>query len=164
MRSREDTNATVTTAAVAFERRWTLSSLRRVDAHLEAALQWQITAYYEACREGTDHDVAEHGAALVRGYSAAAEAMLQAGEAFDAYLIGSHKGLTVLISDRKAVAETAKQFGSKAVWISPDEVAALLLAVKAVAEIKGRFPGAEIIDRYAEGMEVEPSPEDERDD
>lgn len=144
----------VTAASSAFEARWTMLALKRVDRDLHDALREQQALYYEAHMHGTPTDIGTQGQALARGYAAAVHAMEQSGHHNDAYLVGRHNGVVVVISDQKAVqgrlADIAST-GERAILISPDEVALLMGSIEGLstlAAIKKLFPGAEVIDRY----------------
>lgn len=144
----------VSDAAVALECRWTMNALRRVDAELARRLHEQIGLFDQACVTGSEDEVALHGAATCRGYSAAVAALGQAGEPDDAYLIGfdSASGLRIAIGDQKAAVDRVREIhGDRVIWVTPDECARLLAGVEAfkfVGAVKQFFPGAEIIDRY----------------
>jgi hypothetical protein len=141
----------VTKAATAFEARWTKLALKRVDPELSLALQEQIELYFEACIDGAQEDIKRHGEALARGYASAVMAMETARYHDDAYLIGRHNGVVVVISDQKAVQSKLVDLassGERAVLMSPDEVALLMGSLEGISTIKQLFPGAEVIDRY----------------
>jgi hypothetical protein len=61
-------------------------------------------------------------------------------------------GFRVAIGEQKAAAErVAELHGQAVVWITPDEVAAIIAnieAFKPIAAIKRIFPGAEILDLH----------------
>lgn len=143
-------------AAAAFERRWMLISLRRVDADLAARLAEQRALTDRAFVVGLPEDVDLHAPAMVRGWNAAVRAMETAGVQDDAYLVGfdPKTGFRVAISDQKSAADRVTEvLGKNVVFVSPDEVAAILAGLeqfKTIAAIKRMFPGAEIIDRYAD--------------
>jgi len=145
---------TITTAASAFEARWTMLALKRVDRDLHDALRDQQALYYEAHMHGTPADIEAQGRGLVRGYAAAVNAMEQAEQADDAYMIGRHNGMVVVISDQKAVQSRLTEVvstGERAILMSPDEVALLMGSIEGLstlAAIKKLFPGAEVIERY----------------
>jgi hypothetical protein len=147
-------NDYITDAAAAFEARWTMLALRRVDHELHEALREQQGLYHEATMHGSPSDIGAQGQALVRGYAAAVNAMEQSGHHNDAYLVGRHNGVVVVISDQKAVQSRLVDIasnGERAILMSPDEVALLLNSIEglsAVTAIKQLFPGAEVIDRY----------------
>jgi hypothetical protein len=139
-------------AAAMFERRWTWAALRRVDPSVAARLLMQRDLFDQAIVTGTGDEVDMHGAALCRGYAIATQALEAAHEPDDAYVLGQdpRSGFTVAIGQQKAAAERAVELhGTSVVWITPDEVAAVLAqleGLKALSTIKRMFPGAEIID------------------
>jgi hypothetical protein len=148
---------TTTEAAAIFESRWTMAALRRVDGDLHRRLRLQSSLFDTAMVTGTAEEIETHGAALCRGYAAATQALEAAVEPDDAYVLGfdGKSGFRVAIGHRKAAARRVRGLYANAVWITPDEVAAVLANLKAfnpVAEIKRLFPGAEI-------LEVRPSEE-----
>jgi hypothetical protein len=144
----------VTRVASAFEARWTMLALKRVDSELYGALKEQQALYYEATVHGTSDDIEAQGRALARGYAAAVHAMQQADYPDDAYLVGRHNGMVVVISNQKATQSKLVELastGERAVLMSPDEVAVLMGSMRgltAIGAIKQLFPGAEVIDRY----------------
>jgi len=68
--SRKVTMASVGEAALAFESRWTLAALNRVDADIYARLREQRALFDEAMGAGDADEIELHGAAMVRGYRA----------------------------------------------------------------------------------------------
>ncbi len=142
-------------AALAFESRWTLLGLRRVDADLAERLHKQRNSFNHACLTGTAQDIEGEGAALCRGYALAAAKMQTANADDDAYIIGRcpTTGTTVAISrNRAAVQRVRELFGDKVIWITPDEIATLMAEASqftAVGAVKQLFPGAELTSRNA---------------
>ena len=65
----------VLAASLPFEADWTWRALRNADPDLAQRLREQIDYFDEMCVLGTPRDIAEHGAATVRGYAAAVELM-----------------------------------------------------------------------------------------
>ena len=61
-------------------------------------------------------------------------------------------GFRVAVGQQKAAAERLRELhGESVVWITPDEVAVLLVHVEAfkpIAAVKRLFPGAEIVDLH----------------
>ena len=96
--------AAVTDAAVAFEARWTLAALKRVDPDIHRRLVEQRSRFNEACLTGTAADVELHGAAMVRGWRAAVRTLEQVAEPVGAYLVGEADGLRLAIGHQKAAA------------------------------------------------------------
>jgi hypothetical protein len=143
--------ALVAEAAAIFESRWTLAALRRVDVGVHHRLRLQSSLFDKAMVTGTAEEIEQHGAALCRGYAVAANMLEVAGEADDAYMLGldSKTGFRVAIGHQKAAARRVSELHSGTVWITPDEVAAILAnleAFKSVAKIKQMFPGVEILE------------------
>ncbi len=144
--------AAVAEAAIRFESRWTFLALRRVDADVHRRLLDQRALFDAALLTGTPDEIELHGAATCRGYAVAAQVLERAGEADDAYLLGydARTGVRVAIGQQKAAAQRVRElYGDKVVWMTPDEVAAVLAnieAFKPIAAIKRLFPGAEIFD------------------
>lgn len=147
--------ADVNEAAAAFEARWTVIGLRNVDRWLAVDLHEQRELFAEACAIGEAKEINIQGGAMLRGYQAATAAMEAAGVPDDSYLLGTcpTTGFKVAIGVSKAAVERVRQLhGEDVVWLSPDEVATLMASSQAfmtVAAIKKKFPGAEVIERYA---------------
>jgi hypothetical protein len=139
-------------AAVMFERRWTLAALNRVDPELAERLSKQQELFNRATMTGTIEEVEAHGAAMSRGYAAAVRALEANSEPDDAYTLGQdpRSGLKIAIGHQKSAVERVGELhGSPVIWISPDEVAAVLSqleGLKALTTVKKIFPGAELID------------------
>jgi hypothetical protein len=136
-------HAAVADAARPFESRWTLRSLAVVDKELYLRFREQQDDWNAALVTGDAEDIAEQTAAMCRGWAAAFAAM---GDRPDnAYLIGfdPETGTRVAISDQAAARE---RVGDGAIWLTPNECAVLLGRVQPLAEMKGLFPGAEIIE------------------
>jgi hypothetical protein len=142
----------VTEAAVAFERRWTLAALKRVNPDIHHRLLEQRGLFDKAATTGTPKEIEDHGAAMVRGYAKAVSVLEAVGEPDNAYLLGQdpRTGFRVAIGEQKAAAARVVELhGRSVIWITPDEVAAIIAnieAFKPIATIKRLFPGAEILD------------------
>lgn len=142
------------TSALAFERRWTLAALKRVNPDLAQRLLEQRALFDQAVVTAPAEEIELHGAAMCRGYAAAVRALEAAQEPDDAYLIGKcpRTGYTIAIGEQKAAAERVREIhGERVVWVTPDELASIMNSVEAfkpIAAIKRLFPGAEIIERY----------------
>lgn len=144
----------VADAATSFEQRWMMGSLKRVAPELAVRLEEQRSLTDKAFATGTPEDVDLHAPAMVRGWQAAVRAMEEAGKDDDAYMVGSDPatGFRVAISAQRAsAARVAEVVGKQVVFVSPDEVAAILGSLeqfKAIAAVKRMFPGAEVVDRF----------------
>ena len=141
----------VAKAAEAFESRWTLAALKRVDADLHRIFNEQQGLYHQALITGSDQEVEEQAAAMCRGWAAVARAMEAAGTEDDAYLLGFHgaTGTRVAIGEQKhAIARVRELHGDKVIWVTPDEVAALVGGMELLKAAKGVFPDAEVINLY----------------
>ncbi len=142
----------VSSAALLFERRWTLRALRRVDPGLAKRLSEQRSLFDQACITGAVDEIELQGAAMVRGWQAAVRAM--GSEPDDAYMIGQDpvSGLKVAIGHQVAAADRVREVcGEQVIWLTPDECAVMLAGVEAfkiVGAVKQFFPGAEIVDRH----------------
>jgi hypothetical protein len=138
----------ITAAAVAFEQRWTLAALRRVDAGLHARLLRQHALWTAALAGDDVVEVVAQGEAMVRGWRAAVAAMIAEGEQDCACLVGrdTASGLVLAIGTSLAAADQVRQsVGPDAVFLTPDEVAGLLAGLggfETLAAIKRAFPGA----------------------
>lgn len=145
--------AAVTDAAVAFEARWTLAALKRVDPDIHRRLVEQRSRFNVACVTGTAADVELQGAALVRGWRAAVHTLEQVAEPVGAYLIGEADGLRVAIGHQKPAARHASEARDGTLWMTPDEVAAILVTLdtfRPIVAVKRSFPGAEIVEVRSE--------------
>lgn len=163
---------TVTAAATAYEARWTLAALDRVDSELHAKLTRQIGLWHAATR-GEDAALLErHGQGLVRGYQRAAETMALSGEGDDAFYIGSDpaSGLTIAIGHQMASAAHAQAAWPGAIFLTPDEVCALVARslgtreIEALVAIKRAWPGALITDVTESESEKRDADNDEQSD
>jgi hypothetical protein len=142
----------VAEAALPFESRWTFAALKRADAGIHRRLMDQRGIFDRMLVIGTVEEIEIHGAALCRGYAVAIQTLERAAEPDDAYLLGQdmRTGFRVAIGQQKAAAQRVRELhGDKVIWITPDEVAAVLANVEAfkpVTAIKRLFPGAEMLD------------------
>lgn len=136
----------ITAVASAFEARWTMAALNRVNPEIGRRLTAQIGLWHAAASSGTAEAVEAQGNALVRGYRKAIEIMSTVEP--DAYVVGKcqETGFTVVIGHCPATAkEAAHAEGPDACWLTPDEVANLLPKLSGfntIAAIKRAFPGA----------------------
>lgn len=141
----------VSRAAAPFESRWTLDALRRLDADLHERLVDQRNLYHQALITGSPEEVEDQAAAMCRGWAAVTRAMEAAGIGDDAYLLGFHgaTGTRVAIGEQKhAIARVRDLHGDPVIWITPDEVAALVAGLEAIKAAKSLWPDAEIIRLY----------------
>lgn len=151
----------VTQAALAFEGRWTLATLRRVDGNLCTRFLEQRDLFWEARIEGSGADIAKQGAGLCRGYAAILKRMDEAEVPDDAYLLGQcyKTGLKVAVGEQKAAAERVRElYGDQVIWLSPDELAALVAScapLRQLVAVKKEFPGAEVM-RVGIGYQPDP--------
>jgi hypothetical protein len=140
--------AKVCNAALTFEARWTEAALRRIDPALHARFLRQRELFNDASENGTIDDVVEQGAAMVRGYVAVVATMEAAGGPDEAYQIGRGPGgLAVGIGPKPCCARLRELYGDVVVWLSPDEVAAIIeldARFKKIVDVKRAFPGAEM--------------------
>jgi hypothetical protein len=145
----------VNAAAAAFESRWTQLALRNLDPELAIALHEQRQLFNEACITGGPSEIAMQGAAMLRGYAQVQARMIDAQIPDDSYVLGTcpTTGYRVAIGINKAsLKRVVELHGQDVVWFSPDEVATLAASSEAfmtVGAIKKKFPGAEVIERYA---------------
>ena len=139
----------VSEAAAPFESRWTLRALQRLNPDLHERLLDQQGLYHPALVTGDSSDVDEQSAAMCRGWAAVARAMEAAAVPDDAYLLGFHSGTRVAIGEQKhAIARVRELHGTPVIWITPDEVAALIAGLEAFKGAKSLWPDAEIIRLY----------------
>ena len=138
-------------AAQAFEARWTERRLFEVDKALAQRLVNQRAVFREACLSGTASDVARHGAGVTRGYAAAIKALEDTPIPIeDAYVFGydPQTDTHVAIGRGKAPALRVAEINPRTVYLTYDEVAALLgrvAALKPIVAVKRQWPGCEIL-------------------
>lgn len=145
--------AMVAPAEQAFRSRWRMSTLLRADPDLHQALVEQIGLYNAALVTGGDDEAKEHAGAMVRGWRAACAALEAPLQDDDAYFTGiDYKtGLHVVIGEHRAsVGRVQIKDDRKVIFMTPDEVAALVAGIQIIAEAKSVFPDAEIIQEYPE--------------
>lgn len=144
----------VSDAAALFESRWTFRALRRVDGELHDLLVEQQALYHEALVTADMRELEVQAAAMIRGWKAVTARMESAGVEDDAYWLGldSRTGTKVAIGNaRQAVARVREMHGEQVIWITPDEVAAMVAGlenIKAVEAVKRMWPTAEVIRLY----------------
>jgi hypothetical protein len=138
-------HAAVSDAARPFESRWTLSSLGAVDEELYLRLREQQNLWNAALITGDDAEIREQTGCMCRGWAAAFAAM--EGRPDNACFLGFDpaSGTRVAIGDQTAAQDRVRD---GVIWLTPNECAVLLARTQALAEIKGLFPGAEIIELY----------------
>lgn len=149
--------ASITEAATAYEARWTLAALHRVDPDIHGRLRRQIDLWQEASRHGGEDEIVAQGEALVRGYRRAVEIMVGAGAADDAYILGVDEvsGLRVAIGDQVAAADRVAALHPGTIWLSTDEVAGLLNSLDgfaAIAAMKRAWPAAVALPQRPVGL------------
>lgn len=135
-------------AETAFRSRWRLSTLKRANADLHAALVEQIDLYNAVLVTGTATDAREHAGAMVRGWAAACRALESPLLPDDAYLTGVDwtTGTRVVIAEQQSsVGRVQSLKGERVVIVTPDEVAKLVAGMGLVAEVKKFFPDAELV-------------------
>ena len=148
----------ITSAATAYEARWTLAALHRVDPDIHGRLRRQIDLWLEASRHGDEDEIVTQGEALVRGYRRAVEIMVGAGAADDAYILGADEasGLRVAIGDQVAAADRVAALHPGTIWLSTDEVAGLLNSLDgfaAIAAMKRAWPAAVALPQRPAGIQ-----------
>ena len=116
------------TAAGMFERRWTWAALRRVDPSVASRLLMQRDLFDQAAVTGTSEEVDVHGAALCRGYATATRHLRRRASPTTPT---SWVRTRDLVHGRNRTAEgrcrrAVELHGKSVVWITPDEVAAVL--------------------------------------
>jgi hypothetical protein len=147
-------------AAAAFECRWLMSSLARVDPELHGDLLEQRSFWAQARVAGDAQEVIEQGEAMIRGWQAAVARMLQAGAPDDAYVLGQHGSMTVAVgAARNGHARVCELGGQRVVWLTPDEVAQLYAGLQMIGKIQELWPDAKVV-RVVEKYPDEPARED----
>ena len=138
-------------AAEAFESRWTMAALKRVDPDLHLLFKEQQDLYHQALITDSEREIEIQAAAMCRGWAAIARTMEAAEVEDDAYVLGIHAatGTKVAIGEQKHAIERVRELhGDKVIWITPDEVAALISGMELLKAAKGVFPDAEVINFY----------------
>jgi hypothetical protein len=127
-------------------------ALKRVDPDVHRRLSEQRDLFDRALDTGSAEDIELHGAAMCRGYAKAFRVLERAAEPDDGYQLGQDPctDFRIAIGHRKDAAQRVREVhGDAVVWITPDEVAALIAGIQAfkpIVAIKRLFPGAEILD------------------
>ena len=137
----------VSETAALFETRWTLASLKRVNANLHEALEDQLAMFHESLVTGEDENIIYYGEGMCRGWWQATIEMEKAGVEDDAYLIGQFGQTVVAIGRQARRPERVRELhGKNVIWVTPREVAALVSKVSLFDEVKALWPDAELID------------------
>lgn len=139
----------VSEAARPFESRWTLKALYAEDKELYHRFREQQSLWNAALVTGSDIEIDDQTAAMVRGWQAIHSRMDEAEVPDDAYLIGvdTETGTQVAIGDRLAARDRVREVhGAQTVFLTPSEVAVLLASTQVVTSLKRLFPGAELLE------------------
>jgi hypothetical protein len=145
----------ISKAAAAFEQRWSMRALQRVDGQLYVKLmaQKQDTDQAFIVSGGADgiSEVERHAPVMCRGWAAAIKAMEESGEEDDAYMIGwdARTGARVAIGPRVCADRVVEAQGKRCTLLTPDEIATMYVGLegfKTIDAIKQKFPGAEVVD------------------
>jgi hypothetical protein len=155
----EDLMARESVAAAAYERRWTMRTLQRVEPGLHDRLMQQRAQWHEALICGDEEEAERQGEAMCRGWVAAVSRMEAEGAPDDAYLLGQHGGMVVAVGARPASGRVAEAHGQAVVWLTPDEVAAMVAGLQGLAAVKELWPDSEVV-RVLERYPDEPAKED----
>lgn len=125
-------------ASSAFERRWTLRSLKTRDPGLFARFEEQRSLYETALITGSEADLDEHAGGMMRAWAAVTARMQDVPD--DAYMVGRcpNTGLEVRIGHQLAAAVDG------VVHMTPDEVAVMVAGVRSIVSLKRAFPGAQL--------------------
>jgi len=146
-------------AAAAFECRWLMSSLARVDPELHGNLLEQRSFWAQAQVTGDAQEVVEQGEAMIRGWQAAVARMLQAGAPDDAYVLGQHGDMIVAIGLNGGLSRVRELGGQRVVWLTPDEVAQLYAGLQMIGKVQELWPDARVVS-VVEKYPDEPAQED----
>lgn len=152
----------VAEAALGFEARWTVRALRRHNPELAATFEGVIERYRHAMVGGTPGEIEAEASLMCRAYAAVSTELVSAKVPNDAYQIGrdSKSGMTIAIGEAPTQAALVQELhGPGVAWFSPDEIATMIALndkLNKIAQVKARFPGAEISDvREIEVREIE---------
>lgn len=141
-------------AEQAFTSRWRMSTLKRIEPDLYEALVDQKRLYDIALITGTDTEAREQASAMVRGWKAACARLEAPLQPDDAYFVGldGRTGTYVVIGDHPASAARVQAHpryaGVNAVFMTPDEVAAIVAGMQTLSAVKLAFPDAEVIEMH----------------
>jgi predicted exporter len=143
-----ETMKLVSPAEDAFLSRWRMTTLERLDKELHDRVAEQRDLYHSAQVTGSDAELRDHAAAMVRGWRAACQRMEAPLQPDDAYMVGHDlmTGTHVVIAERTSAAARAQTVdGITRKLVTPDEVAKLLAAFETINQAKSLFPDAEVV-------------------
>lgn len=145
-RGADELQSRITTAALTFEGRWTMTALRRAEPGLAQRLDEAWALWRSALDSGNEEQILRYGEVLCRGYRKCVEAMAVLGQSEDAYLFGRDPatGFTISIGGRPAAARVAELYPGIPHY-TPDDIA-VLLAGSPVNHVMAAFPGAEVVE------------------
>lgn len=148
-RRADELRSRITTAALTFEGRWTMTALRRAEPGLALRLDQAWELWRSAIESGLEEEILRCGEVLCRGYGKCTEVMAVLGQKEDAYLFGRdpETGFTISIGGRAAAARVAELYPGIPHY-SPDDIAVLLGkgGLAPVNEIMAAWPGAEVVE------------------
>jgi hypothetical protein len=147
--------ALVAPAETAFTSRWRLSTLERLDPELHARLEEQRGLYDYALIAGSDDEVRVQSEAMVRGWRAACARMEKPLQPDDAYFVGTNLDTftrVVIGYHKQSMSRVQYIDGAECFFLTPDEVASLFAALKALRSVKEMFPDAELLSVGAPNM------------
>lgn len=150
----------VETVRSAFDARWTMSALERVDRELAERLRSQVSKFHKSLLMSELDEVQKHGAATVRGYRRAIETMDTARAEPDAYLVGqdSQSGLRVVVSRTNAtLTNPPADLGENVFIVQVDELARLFAStpnLAFIAAVAKAVPGCGV---YVHHTPIEPT-------
>jgi predicted exporter len=136
-------------AEAAFRSRWRLSTLARIAPELHQALTEQIQLYDTAMLTGRDDEVKLQSEAMVRGWRAACKTLEQPLNDDDAYFVGQDPktGTKLVIGQcKQSIARVQSIEGSRAIFMTPDELAVIVAGLDIIAQAKTLFPDAEVVE------------------
>ena len=116
----------VNEAREAFEKRWQIASVRKVDVELYERFSEQHRLYRKAIVTGDDDEAQDQAEAMVRAYQAITQRMT--GHVQDAYLKGydPESGTSIVISEYRQEMEGC-------IWVTPNALARLVASHRDLA-------------------------------
>lgn len=148
-RRADEMRARITTAALTFEGRWTLTALRRAEPGLALRLDQAWDLWRSALDSGLEDEILRYGEVLCRGYAKCVEVMAVLGQKEDAYLFGRDpkSGFTISIGLKAAAARVSELYPGIPHY-TPDDIAVLLAdgKISPVNQVMAAFPGAEVVE------------------
>lgn len=152
----QETRKRVANAAAPFVGRWKLETLKIIDPLMHEAIEDQQRMLHEAYLQGSEDEIRQHGAAMCRGWRAAALTMREAEQPDDAYLLVEDipTGAGFVIVGQKnpepELVEAVKRRAAEVcgadagVWLLHEVAQALLPLAGAIRTVRALWPEATV--------------------